>query len=123
MWSSGASVGGRHSIPELTRRRDTGSPGAIDGSTAPTAMVWANRYSVPDWPGHWPDGSLEVFMNGLPLKPKLVTFWTTLPTVSTAPCPKTSGTAVGPTFARYCGEPNVARIAPSVARRWAAYML
>ncbi len=97
MWSSGLSVGGRHSSPELTRRRDTGSPGLIPGFTPPTAIVWANRYSTPDWPGHCPEGSLEVFMNGLPLKPKLVIFCTTLPTVSTAPCPKMSGTAKGPT--------------------------
>src|SRR5215831_154337 len=95
MWSSCASDGGRHSIPELTRRRDTGSPTLIDGSTAPTAIVWAKRYSMLDCPGHWPEGSLEVLVKGLPLNPKLVTFSTTLPTDSTAPCPKMSGTAEG----------------------------
>src|SRR6266513_3094299 len=97
MWSSGSSAGGGHSSPELTRRRDTGSPGLIDGSTAPTATDWKNRYSTPDCPGHWAEGSLDVAKNGFPFTPKLVTFSTTLPTVSTAPCPNTSGAAIGPT--------------------------
>src|SRR5215831_11152954 len=52
-------------------------------------------YSTAEVPGHWHDGSLETFVNGLPMTPLFVTFMTTLPTFSTEPAPKMSGIASG----------------------------
>src|SRR5262245_38942427 len=94
MRSFSSSVGGRHSVVWLTRRLSEGSVSA--GSTAPTQVPAKNRYSTPEAPGHWPEGSLEVLVNGLPTTPMLVTFIQTLQKVLTLPGPKISGTALGP---------------------------
>src|SRR5262245_1527943 len=93
MWSLGSSVGGRHSVPELTRDARKGSLAV--GSVAPTARTIALRYSTPEGPGHWPEGSDDRFVKGLPITPKLVIFIWTSPARSTAPGPEMSGTAAG----------------------------
>jgi len=66
-----------------------------NGFTAPIARPQKFMYSTADAPGHWHDGSLETFVNGLPMTPLFVTFITTLPTFSTDPAPKMSGIASG----------------------------
>src|SRR5215831_8267435 len=94
MRSRWSSVGGRHSVVWLTRRLSVGS--VCVGSTAPTQMPAKNRYSTPEAPGHWPEGSLDVLVNGLPTTPMFVTFIHMLQKVLTLPGPKISGTALGP---------------------------
>src|SRR5262249_30274101 len=59
-------------------------------------MPAKNRYSMPEAPGHWAEGSLDVLVKGLPTMPMLVTFIHTLQNVLTLPGPKISGTALGP---------------------------
>src|SRR5262245_45683756 len=94
MRSFSSKVGGRHSVVWLTRRLSDGS--VSSGSTAPTQMPAKNRYSTPEAPGHCPEGSLDVLVNGLPTIPMLVTFIHMLQKVLTLPGPKISGTAAGP---------------------------
>src|SRR5580765_1124209 len=66
-----------------------------NGFTAPTASPMKFMYSTADVPGHWHEGSLETFVNGLPMMPLFVIFMITLPTFRTEPAPKMSGIASG----------------------------
>src|SRR3954471_23513524 len=97
MRSSGFSVGGGPSVPDLTLRRLAGA--SADGFLAPTHSPQKKRCSTPDGPGHWAEGSDELAVNGLPMTPMLVVLSHTLPTVETCPGPLISGTAstwIGP---------------------------
>src|SRR5688572_27071562 len=94
MRSSGRSDGGRHSVLWLTRRTCAGS--VASGFLAATNRPMKNRYSTPDGPGHWAEGSDDWAVKGLPRTPMFVVFIHTLPAVETRPGPLISGTACVP---------------------------
>src|SRR5262245_43391251 len=92
MRSSGASDGGRHSVDWDTRRSVVRS--GASGFFAPTHSVQKPMYWTPDGPGHWPEGSAEFAVKGLPMTPMFVVLIQTLPAVETqVPGPLMSGTA------------------------------